>query len=143
MRQLYFGHPVNVYHTDLERILLAKIDVRFSDWHIVNPAHPDHEREYQEWKRLCGDGMEYFFRHVLPDCQGGVFLPFRDGKWGKGVFSEALWLSQRGFPIWRIDPKDFSIVPASTLLVSSAGLVLTKEATRERIRDDLGRSRPF
>lgn len=143
MKNLYFGHPVNVYHTELERLLLAKIDVRFPDWHIVNPSDPGHEHEYQEWTRLCGNGMEYFFRHVLPGCQGGIFLPFRDGKWGKGVFGEALWLSQRKLPIWRIDPADFSVIPASTMLVSSAGLVLTKEETRERIRDSLGRSLPF
>lgn len=126
---LYFGHPVNVYGTDLQKKLLGIIAQRFLHWDIENPDQPHHEEGYQRYKRDKGNGMAYYFEKVLPKCSGGVFLPFRDGAWGRGVFGEAKCITENGFPIWTISHE--GIVQAADVSIVR---VLTVEETRARIR---------
>ena len=133
-KRLYFGHPINVYHTELERFLLEKIAEEFPDWEIENPNQPRHDAGYQEWQEKTGRGMNYFFEVVLPECRGGVFLPFRDGAWGMGVFGEAEFLRDRGFPLWHVTV-DGTILPIANLDEVS---VLSVAETRLRIRTDKG-----
>lgn len=135
---LYFGHPVNTYGTELEQRLMKKIYEAFPGRRIVNPNMSDHQRGYDRYKALTGCGMDYFNQEVLPSCHGGVFLAFRDGKWGAGVFKEALYYSDRGFPIWRIDPEGFI-----DHLVLANVQPLTVEETRDRIRTASGATIPY
>ena len=46
--------------------------------------------------------MLYYYQEVLPLCQAGIFLPFRDGKWGAGVFGEAEFFLKKGQLVYQI-----------------------------------------
>jgi len=143
--RIYFGHPVNVYGTPLQADLLARIAGRFPEYEILNPDAPEHEAAYKEYAKTRVDadgkptGMGYFFEEVLPTCRAGVFLPFRDGLFGKGVFGEAAWLMVRGFPVWEISPHGV-IVPIRDF---SPSRCLSRDQTRERIRLPDGSSKPY
>ena len=137
-KRLYFGHPINAYGTDLERRLLERIAQAFPDWEVENPNQKKHDEGYERFKRETGSGMRYYTDEVLPSCQGGVFLPFRDGAWGAGVFKEAETIAAAGHPVWTITA-DGSVVAADLARVR----VLTVDETRARIRDGLGKPAPF
>lgn len=112
--RLYFGHPINMYNTPLEAQLLEKISLIFPDHEIENPNQPHHSEMYRKWKEEFGNGMKYFFEEVLPHCTAGIFLPFRDGKYGAGVYDEAKFLAHRNLPIYRI-AADGIISPIASL----------------------------
>lgn len=137
-KRLYFGHPVNTYDTELEKRLLRKVMGAFPYSQIVNPNEPQHQEGYERHKRTSGNGMNYFSEEVLPNCHGGVFLPFRDGKWGAGVFKEAQYYSDRGFPIWVINPDGF----IDHLRLANVQ-PLSVEETRARIRTADGKTIPY
>lgn len=137
-KRLYFGHPVNVYNTDLENQLLQKISEHFLDWDIENPNQKCHQEGYTHWKETTGNGMDYFTKQVLPSCQGGVFLPFRDGAWGAGVYKEAKFYADQGHPIYMI-VLDGIITPLDLSTIQS----LTVEETRSRIRTASGETVPY
>lgn len=145
-QRLYFGHPVNAYGTELQRELLRKIAFVFPDWEIVNPDTPEHAASYAAWAKTHVDeeegrasGMGYFFGCVLPTCQGGVFLAFRDGRFGRGVFGEAEWLFARRLPIWEIS-FDGIVSPLERL---DAARCLGLSETRRRIRNPDGTPTPY
>lgn len=137
-KRLYFGHPINTYGTDLENHLLECISRFFAGWDIENANQKRHSEGYEHWKKMTGNGMDYFTKQVLPSCHGGVFLPFRDGKFGIGVFTEAKFYAERGLPIWAITP-DGAIAPMDL----SAIQPLTVEETRSRIRTASGETAPY
>lgn len=138
MPRLYFGHPLNVYGTPLEAKLLAEIESRFPDWAIVNPNRPEHQAGYAEYEKTHVDkdgkptGMGYFFEVVLPTCDGGAYLAFRDGMFGRGVFGEAEWQQLRGLPTWEIAP-DGTITALGAPIDPARGL--TREQTWARLTD--------
>jgi hypothetical protein len=100
-RIMYFGHPINTYDTELEKKLLAKIARRFPNCVIEDPNQEKHQEEYVRWKQKTGNGMQYYFSEVLPFCDTGIFLPFRDGAWGAGVFGEAKFFNRPW--VWTIN----------------------------------------
>lgn len=139
MLKVYFGHPINTYNTELEAGLIRKIRDKFTGWRIENPNQEHHQNGYREWKEKYGNGMDYYYRQVLPWCSAGIFLPFRDGKWGMGVFGEAEFLTMHGYPIFQITHdllisrvEDINLVP-----------VLSLEETRKRIRTASGEPAPY
>lgn len=140
MKRLYFGHPINVYDTDLERALLLRIAVGFPDWEVENPNQKKHDEGYARYKRETGRPMDYYALEVLPACDGGVFLPFRDGAWGAGVFKEMEVIAGRGCPIWEIR-WDGTLLTLDLAVARSR--VLSVEETRARVRDAAGHPLPF
>ncbi|VVB82547.1 Uncharacterised protein [uncultured archaeon] len=125
---IYFGHPVNFYDTDKERELMKVIEKKFDSYHIENPNQKHHQENYQIWKEVFGNGMKYYFEHVLPRMSGGIFLPFEDGMWGAGIFGEAEFLYDHIRDIFQIDmsgkiEKIFRLDPKNKL---------SPEETRER-----------
>jgi len=128
-KKLYFGHPINVYGTDLQRALLARIAERFPDWEIENPDQPHHDEGYRRRKEATGRPMDYYTQEVLPGCGGGVFLTFRDGMFGAGVFAEAVAIHGQGGPVWEIDAEG----RVSALLLDGRR-ALSVDETRSRIR---------
>lgn len=100
--KLYFGRPINTYGTKLEKKLIAIITMAFPQYEIEDPGLKHHEDNYRHWKETTGNGMNYYYKVVLPNCAAGIFLAFRDGKWGAGVFSEAQFISKLGRPIYEI-----------------------------------------
>ena len=133
---MYFGHPVNVYGTELEKILIAKISRRFPNCLIENPNQEKHQAGYTRWKKETSNGMQYYFFEVLPFCDTGIFLPFRDGVWGAGVYSEAKFF--RAPWVWMID------ADVNIRLVDLASVhALTIEETRKRIYGPNGILLPY
>lgn len=141
-RILYFGHPVNVYDTSLENHLLISIitSTEFLGWEVENPNQPHHQQAYDALVAAGKRGMDHYFERVLPGCDGGVFLAFRDGKWPFGVYGEMEWLFARGKPVWRISPEGW-IERLSALPAPSD--VLGIDETRARIRTPDERRRPY
>ncbi|MDY6789546.1 MAG: hypothetical protein SVV03_06320 [Candidatus Nanohaloarchaea archaeon] len=79
-----------------------KIREEFPDYELENPKKEEHQRGYKKYKEEHGSGMKYFFDEVLPNIDIGVFLPFKDGKWGAGVFKEARFLYNNDKPVYRM-----------------------------------------
>lgn len=136
---IYFGHPINTYDTELENRLLERISAVFPRWFIENPNEEYHQDGYQFWKKLNGNGMNYYYKEVLPSCSAGIFLPFRDGKWGAGVFGEAEFLYNRGYQIFQIDAEG----KVTKINFLDATRVLTVDETRKRIRTESGEIVPY
>ena len=101
-KKMYFGHPMNTYGTPLETRLLAAIQQAFPDRDIENPNQQQHQDGCARYATETGNPMNYFYEEVLPACEAGVFLHFRDGKWGAGIFGEAMFLLDQECPIWEI-----------------------------------------
>ena len=139
MLKIYFAHPINVYNTPLEAELMTKILESFPGWIIENPNQEHHQDGYQRWKKEHGNGMDYYYKEVLPWCNAGIFLPFRDGKWGAGVFGEAEFLAERGWPIFQITHEGL-ITGIENLLAIP---VLSIVDTRKRIRTESGEVIPY
>ncbi len=129
--KLYFAHPVNLFGSELEKFLLHKIREQFAGWEIEDPSEPQHAAGYKKWKEgLSGNPMDYYTLELLPCCGAGIFLPFRDGAWGAGVYLEAECFVKRGKPIWKITPEG-----EIEELEFANMQPLSVEATRARIRD--------
>jgi len=131
--KLYYGRPINIKGSELDAVLLKKVFEDFFEWEIEDSGLPKHNEGYLRWKKEKGNGMEYYFQEVLPACGGGVFLRFRDGKWGAGVYAEAKFFVDHGLPIWIIFP-DGSIERGDLQNAE----VLSIEETVKRIRDENG-----
>ncbi|MBI5046099.1 MAG: hypothetical protein HZC14_03840 [Candidatus Niyogibacteria bacterium] len=135
---LYFGHPINTYDTELEKQLLKAISEIFPGWSIENPNQKHHQAGYEYFLKLTGHEMEYFYKEVLPKCHAGIFLPFRDGKWGAGVFKEAAFMASRKRPIYQITADG-----VITEVILKDDQMLSVEETRSRIRTTDGKIRPY
>lgn len=131
MQTLYFGHPVNVYGTELETKLANIIQREFKSWEIENPNQKKHQDGYQEWKQKTGRGMDYYFLEVLPGCSGGIFLPFRDDKWGAGVYGECEFLRKEVKPTWEITHN--GVISLIIFWESVQKRVLSVAETRQRV----------
>ena len=139
MAKMYFGHPINTYNILLEIILVAKIQKTFPGWIVENPNQEHHQKGYENWKNKYGNGMDYYYKEVLPLCNGGIFLPFRDDSWGAGIFGEAQFLDHRNGLIYQIT-HDMVISRVGDLNRITA---LSIEETRQRIRTRKGKTVPF
>lgn len=131
-QRLYFGHPVNTYGTPLEDEILRLISARFPEWETVNPNLPEHQAGYLAAKKSpSGDGMFYFTETVVPRCQAGVILPFRDGRWGAGLYREACVLWGLSLPVYVIGMRGDIHGPVTARYVTQP---LTVEETRQRLQ---------
>lgn len=101
MDELYFGHPLSTFDTELEDELIDSIEEAFPGYTVENPNQPQHIQNYEEWAE-DGSGMEYYFEEVLPEMDAGVFLPFEDGSYGAGTAAEAEFLAERDRPVYEI-----------------------------------------
>lgn len=137
--KIYFGHPINTYDTELERELLRVTSAAFPKMHIENPNQKHHQEGYKFWKEKYGNGMNYFYKEVLPACGAGIFLPFRDGKWGAGIFGEALFLFKRKCLIYQITHRGLM----EKLINLKSIPILSIEETRLRLRTESGERVPY
>ena len=142
IKRIYFGHPVNTFGTETEEEVIENVlsflkKLSFDGgckWIIENPNTQIHQERCLEEKNKSGNAMTYFFDCVLPICSGGIFLPFRDGKWGKGVAGEAKFLIKNNCPVWEITHTG-QIRKITTL---SNLEILSVYDTRKKIRDNNG-----
>jgi len=137
--KIYFGHPMDTYGTSLEARLLVAIQHAFPGWEIENPNQEHHQQGCRKREASGGNPMEYFFEEVLPECQAGVFLPFRDGMWGHGIFGEAVVLLEQECAIWEISP-DGEIIRITDL---DGSLELSIGETLARISTPTGGNAPY
>ncbi|VVB80637.1 Uncharacterised protein [uncultured archaeon] len=134
--KMYFGHPISFYDVPIEAKLIEVIRSRFPDYEVVNPNQPFFQEGYQRWRNETGNGMNFYFKEVLPSMGAGTFLAFpEDLKLGAGVWGEAEFISSRNGPIFEVR-LDFSINPLELDLSRK----LTVEETRARIYEAGGRT---
>lgn len=140
MQRLYFGRPINVYGSSLERDLLREINFRFPSYSLVDPGAEDVQSRMRAFVAEHGpeSEMRFFFEQELPFVDQGVFLPFEDGLFSSGAFREAEFLLQRDKPIYEISPygriTPLTLCPEQKLSVAD---------TRKRIRFPDGSLRPY
>lgn len=143
IRKIYYARPISVYGTALDAKLLALIAQKWKGCKIINPATKKHERIVQRLKKNNPDAnvMGYFTK-LVKRCDEVVALPFPDGRWGKGVYTEAEAVLDlnAGKYVWVIDPAthDIRFVP-----VLDPTLCLSVEETRARIRNPDRSIRPY
>lgn len=101
--KLHFGHPLSTYGTIVERKLIKIIKKRFPDYELDNCNQLHHQKAARKSEKETGNPMEYFFKEFIPKMALGVFLPYRDGMFGAGVYDEAVQMSKEGKPIFQID----------------------------------------
>ena len=82
--------------------------------------------------------MKYFIDQVLPDCWMGVIMAFRDGKIGKGVYTEALSLHDACCAVWEVDAAG-----SFNAWAPDQSRCLSVEETRNRVRDADGLPLPY
>lgn len=137
--RLYYMHPVNTYGTALEHDQLAFIHLKFGiAWEAVNPNTPEHQAAYEDLKQKTGNGMPYFIG-LADGCQGGIFLPFRDGRIPAGIAKEVRSLLARGCKVWELrhDGRLFHT------RVLDERRVLSVVETQSRIRNGDGSPRAY
>ncbi|MFA5854053.1 MAG: hypothetical protein WC866_03120 [Patescibacteria group bacterium] len=124
VESLYFAQPINIFKTELKEKLLAAIRERFPGVPIEDPDTKEHQEGYVR------DGMAYYTGKVLRRGKRIVFLAFRDGMIGTGVFAEVRKVIENGGVAAEIFP-DASIRENVTL---DPARMLSVEETRARIR---------
>jgi len=129
-KKIYFGHHITLYNTEDEVRLVGHIG-RVLPYEVENPNQPHHDKAYMKRRDETGNGMDYYFEEVLPKMGAGVFIAFKDGKFGAGVFGEADFLLRAGKPIYEIDLEG----RISEMASLDSSRRLSVEETRERIKE--------
>jgi hypothetical protein len=78
-RLIYFAHPINTYNTDIENEAMAIIKSSLN-YVILNPNKQEHQDAYAK------QGMQYFL-DLVTTCVALIAMPFPDGKYGHGVWT--------------------------------------------------------
>ncbi|PJC45520.1 hypothetical protein CO037_01065 [Candidatus Pacearchaeota archaeon CG_4_9_14_0_2_um_filter_30_8] len=127
---IYFAHPVSVYNTHLEKVLVKRLKSFFKNKNIYNPNQPHNQKNYKIWKDGTGSGMNYYFDLILPNKNivGGVYLPFEDGMIGAGIYGEMEKLQEMKKPIFEIK----KLNQIEKILKIDSSRKLSIEQTRER-----------
>jgi len=132
--RVYFAHPMTEYGTKLEARAIRAIEKRFKysaernseTLEVVNPSSD----------KICGAATALYpiagmglFDLLAQGCDATVAMPFPDGSYGAGVFSEISAAFRRGRPLCKIDPETLEISPLS--FYEAHGLSVSE--TRARI----------
>lgn len=78
--KVYFAHPMAYYNTDIERLMLEMIKMKFPYTELVNPS----ERVHAD---ACKGKMQYF-ETLVASCPIIVACAYPDGLYGMGVYRE-------------------------------------------------------
>jgi hypothetical protein len=124
--RIYFAHPMSEYGTLLEKNAIAKISEMFPTDQIVNPNSPDITSAVKTLYPLMGMDL---FDSIARNSDMVVAMPFPDGKFGAGVYSEVAAAQRAGKKIMVIYPQDLEIHNLNFFNVEG----LSVSETRERI----------
>lgn len=103
-RKIYFAHPINTYHTAIEEEFLGLIRQKFMGYSIVNPSDSAHKIVVDTLKKNNPDAnVMAYFRGLVSPCYAVAVLPFPDGMWGAGVWSEAEIALAHKKEVWVFD----------------------------------------
>lgn len=140
--RVYFAHPVNTYDTPLEQLLLSHIALKWNGDTIVNPSDGIHKVAVARIKATDPNAnVMGYFTDLVKSCNEVVVLPFKDGKWGAGVYKEVEAVLDFDVRIWVIDPHTFVIKGVHVL---DPALCLSVEETRARVYQNEKRDiRPY
>jgi len=103
--KIHFGHPIGTYGTAIESKLINIIVKSFPEFELDNCNQPHHQKAAKKFEKKTGETMGYFFKIFIPKMSVGVFLPYRDGMFGAGVYDEAFQMFQEGKQVFEIDYK--------------------------------------
>lgn len=131
---VYFAHPINTYGSDTESECLSLISNAFPNNAILNPSDAHIVDAFDDYKETHPHTYMEFFAKLVNRCTIIVFLPFRDGMIGAGVWYEIQeHVKQWGdYQIWCVDPFNETIYQVSESVVTSRKLSV--EETRKRIK---------
>ena len=100
--KLWFAYPMIYWNKPEEKRLIEIIKEKIPEYHLETANTPEHDLNYNLWKRN-GNGQDYYFQIVLPKMDAGIFLAFPDKMFGAGAFSEAEFLDKNGKSILEIN----------------------------------------
>ncbi len=129
----YFAQPITIFGTELKSVLLARIRERFPGDTIEDPDTPEHQAGYAR------AGMGYYLEEVIPGCKRVVFLAFRDGMIGAGVYAEVQMVLAGGGTAFEIFPN--GVITERAVL--DPARKLTVEETRTRLRNEDATLKPY
>lgn len=110
--KMYVGRPINLFNTPQDGTLMKVLSKFFFEYDLEDPNQKKHSDGYFKYRAMKGteyngrivqSGMDYYFQEILPYIFSGVFVPFRDGRFGKGVFDEAEFISKKGKESYVLD----------------------------------------
>lgn len=95
--KLYFAHPRATYNTEIEDKAIKYITKQFPDHIIVNPN--------VDWiqGKANSMGFDIFFK-VINTVDVIVGMTFKDGRWGMGMYREAIHGESKGKQIYELNP---------------------------------------
>jgi len=128
---VYFAHPINTYNTDIESQCLELIQDKFGD-NIMNPSDDLIQKHLIEYRKDHPNDYMKFFENLLSECNIIVYLPFKDGMIGAGVWFECKIINEKGGDIYEIDLENGTISEIDFGTVDMKKL--TVEETRIRIK---------
>lgn len=128
---VYFAHPINTYKTEIEINCLQLIKDKFGD-NIMNPSDDLIQKHLQEYRQEYPNDYMVYFKDLLNECDAIVYLPFRDGMIGAGVWYECKVMNDKGGALYVIDLENNVILDIDFGTVDSKKL--TVEETRIRIK---------
>jgi hypothetical protein len=126
--KIYFAHHMNEYGTALEERAIVAIKEHFASigGELINPGSPEIGAAAKTLYPLVGMEM---FDVIARNCDIVVAMPFIDGKFGAGVYSELLAARRAKRPLYRVDLETLQISPMDFLEIE--GLSISE--TRKRI----------
>jgi hypothetical protein len=128
---VYFAHPINTYQTEIEDICLYLIKDKLTD-KIINPGDIMIQKTFADYRAEHPDDYMIFFKDLESTCDAIVYLPFRDGMVGAGIWYEVKEMNIKGGNIYEIDLENDEIKKIDFEYVDNKKL--TVEDTRIRIK---------
>lgn len=95
MSRVYFAHSIAHKDTKLEERSIKTIREHFKGVKLVNPNDKEHHEPEKKW------GMRYFV-NLVSTCDIVVAAPFKDGRFGMGVFIELHTAQQNNSQLFQI-----------------------------------------
>lgn len=100
--KIYFAHPVNTYNDDTDRLCINIIKNELGN-QIINPSDDLIQSTFKEYRLKHPDTYMEFFKDLVSSCDTIVYLPFKDGKIGAGIWFEVKSVSENGGKIFEIN----------------------------------------
>lgn len=129
---IYFAHPVNIYNTDIEKKCIELINQKFKNCIIINPGDDYYQNDFKGYREKNPENYMIYFKNLVEGCSIIVYLPFRDGMIGAGVWYEIHQLSNFVDSIYEINLIDNDINNVSIDYVDQHKLSI--DETRIRIK---------
>lgn len=123
--KIYFAHPVSEYDTENEAKAMDFIRSTSPEAEIINPNKAVHAEAYRQI------GMDYFIS-LVKKCDQLFAMPFPDGRFGMGVYTEAVAMMNKNGSILEITVQQDGTVKINFLDVKNISPLSINE-TRERI----------